>query len=50
MICRIEPLNLCYRFDRNGKLYPIGDRRPVRHIRVYKRNEEVLNELMGFGK
>jgi len=36
IICRLEPFNLCYRFDASGAIYPIGNRRPVRLIRVYK--------------
>ena len=38
IICKLEPFNICYRFDETGRLYPVGDKRPVRHIRVYKRN------------
>ena len=36
IVCRLEPFNLCYRFDESGTMHPIGDRRPVRLIRVYK--------------
>ena len=36
IVCRLEPFNLCYRFDESGRLHPLGDRRPVRLIRVYK--------------
>lgn len=36
IICRMEPFNICYRFDESGTMHPLGDRRPVRLIRVYK--------------
>ena len=36
IVCRLEPFNLCYRFDASGTMHPIGNRRPVRLIRVYK--------------
>ena len=36
IICRLEPFNICYRFDESGTMHPIGNRRPVRLIRVYK--------------
>ena len=35
VICKLEPFNICYRLDRKGNMHPIGDRRPVRLIRVY---------------
>ena len=35
VICKLEPYNLCYRFDKEGNLHPIGGRRPVRLIRIY---------------
>ena len=36
VICKLEPYNICYRFDDEGNLYPLGARRPVRLIRIYK--------------
>ena len=36
VICKLEPFNICYRFDKNGNMYPLRDRRPVRVIRIYK--------------
>ena len=36
VICKLEPFNICYRLDSNGNMHPLGDRRPVRLIRVYK--------------
>ena len=36
IVCRLEPFNLCYRFDKSGTMHPLGNRRPVRLIRVYK--------------
>ena len=35
VICKLEPFNICYRLDSNGNMHPLGDRRPVRLIRVY---------------
>ena len=35
VICKLKPFNLCYRFDGNGIMHPLGGRRPVRLIRVY---------------
>ena len=35
VICKLEPYNLCYLFDKEGNLHPIGGRRPVRLIRIY---------------
>ena len=35
VICKMEPFNICYPLDRKGNMHPIGDRRPVRLIRVY---------------
>ena len=36
VICKLEPYNICYRFDDEGNLHPLGARRPVRLIRIYK--------------
>ena len=36
VICKLEPYNICYRFDEQGNLHPLGARRPVRLIRIYK--------------
>ena len=36
VICKLEPYNICYRFDDQGNLHPLGARRPVRLIRIYK--------------
>ena len=36
VICKLEPFNICYRFDENGNMHPLGARRPVRLIRIYK--------------
>ena len=36
VICKLEPFNICYRFDRDGNMHPLGARRPVRLIRIYK--------------
>ena len=36
VICKLEPYNICYRFDKKGNLLPLGARRPVRLIRIYK--------------
>ena len=36
VICKMEPYNICYRFDEQGNLHPLGARRPVRLIRIYK--------------
>ena len=36
VICKLEPFNICYRLDEKGNMYPLGDRRPVRLIRIYK--------------
>ena len=35
--CKMEPFNICYIVDRHGKVQPLGNRRPVRILRVYKR-------------
>jgi len=35
IICRKEPFNICYHLDRHGNLNLLGDRLPVRLIRVY---------------
>lgn len=35
IICKMEPFNVCYKFDEEGNMQPIGDTRPVRIIRVY---------------
>lgn len=35
LVCKTAPYNICYRLDENGHLHPIGDRRPVRILRVY---------------
>jgi hypothetical protein len=32
----MEPFNVCYRLDSKGNMHPLGDRRPVRLLRVYK--------------
>ncbi|TRY74796.1 hypothetical protein TCAL_07118 [Tigriopus californicus] len=37
LVCKTVPYNICYRMDKHGNLHPIGDRRPVRLLRVYKR-------------
>ena len=36
VICKLEPFNICYRFDEDGNMHPLGARRPVRLIRIYK--------------
>ena len=36
VICKMEPFNVCYRLDSKGNMHPLGDRRPVRLLRVYK--------------
>ena len=36
VICKLEPFNICYRFDKDGNMHPLGARRPVRLIRIYK--------------
>ena len=36
VICKLEPYNICFRFDKQGNLHPLGARRPVRLIRIYK--------------
>ena len=36
IICKMEPYNLCFYLDRNGKMRPIGAHRPVRVLRIYK--------------
>jgi len=35
IICKVEPFNMCFRVDGLGELHPIGDKRPVRLLRVY---------------
>jgi len=37
VICKMEPFNVCFRLDAHGHMHPIGDRRPVRLLRVYKK-------------
>ena len=36
IICKMEPLNLCFNLDQDGKMHPIGAHRPVRVLRIYK--------------
>ena len=36
IICKLEPFNICYKVEDNGEMTPVGDRRPVRLLRVYK--------------
>ena len=50
IICKLEPFRACYRFDETGRLYPVGNRRPVRLIRVYKRTTPESTYLFGFDK
>jgi hypothetical protein len=35
IICKMEPFNICYKVDTAGNMHPVGDRRPVRLLRVY---------------
>ena len=36
IVCKMEPYNLCFYLDKNGKMHPIGAHRPVRVLRIYK--------------
>ena len=36
IVCKMEPLNLCYSLDQDGNMSPIGEHRPVRLLRIYK--------------
>ena len=31
----MEPFNICYKLDAGGTMRPMGDRRPMRVLRVY---------------
>ena len=35
VICKMEPYNICYTLDENGQMHLIGERRPVRLLRIY---------------
>lgn len=35
IVCKMEPYNMCYTLDDQGKMHPIGDHRPVRLLRIY---------------
>ena len=35
VVCKTMPYNVCYRVDKQGKLHPVGNRRPLRVLRVY---------------
>lgn len=35
IVCKMEPLNLCYTLDEQGQMHPIGEHRPVRLLRIY---------------
>lgn len=38
LVCKSAPYNICYRVDQHGDLHHAGEHRPVRILRVYKRN------------
>jgi len=38
LVCKTIPYNICYKLKTDGSLSPLTERRPLRILRVYKRN------------
>ncbi len=50
LVCKTIPYNVCYKLNKDGSLSPLAEKRPLRILRVYKRNSGGLVEATSGGQ